>query len=148
MSISELMPVSEPVRRIELFTGHGRRRSWSDDEKASIVAESYAGGESVCAVARRHGLTPQQLFTWRREARRAAEAAVTFAPVVVMPAAMPPRPEPAAPGKERRSPRRPARKRRGAAAIELEAGGVTVRVADGASAEAIAAVIRALKAST
>ena len=148
MSISELMPVSEPVRRIELFTGHGRRRSWSDDEKATILAQSYAGGESVCSVARRHGLTPQQLFTWRREARKAAEAAVTFAPVVVTPAPKMPTVEPASPRKERNPARRPARKRRGAAAIELEAGGVTARVADGASTEAIAAVIRALKAST
>ena len=148
MSISELMEVSEPVRRIELFTDHGRRRTWSEDEKASIVAESFAGGESVCSVARRHGLTPQQLFTWRREARKAAEAAVTFAPVVVTPAPKMPTTEPASPRKERKSARRPARKRRAAAAIELEAGGVTARVADGASAEAIAAVIRALKASS
>lgn len=71
MSISVLMPVSEPVRRLELFTGEGRRRSWSADEKAAIVAESYAEGESVCGVARRHGLTSQQLFTWRRLARKA-----------------------------------------------------------------------------
>jgi transposase len=148
MSISELMPVSEPVRRIELFTGHGRRRSWSDDEKATILAESYAGGESVCSVARRHGLTPQQLFTWRREARRASEAAVTFAPVMIAPARKMAATEPASRRKERKLERRQARKRRATAAIELEAEGVTVRVADGASAEAIAAVIRALKAST
>src|ERR671938_1771425 len=70
MSISEPMHLPEPVRRIELFTGTGRRRSWSANEKAAIVAESYEPGESVCAVARRHGLTPQQLFTWRRIARR------------------------------------------------------------------------------
>lgn len=148
MSISELLPVSEPVRRMELFTGQGRRRSWSDDEKASILAESYAGGESVCSIARRHGLTPQQLFTWRRGARTAAVAAVTFAPVVVAPTPKLPTCESTPPRKERKSARRPARKRRAAAAIELEAGGVTVRVSDGASPEAIAAVIRALKAST
>jgi transposase len=71
MSISELKVMPEPVRRIEVFTGAGRRRNWSSEEKAMIVAESYAGGETVCAVARRHGLTPQQLFTWRRLARQA-----------------------------------------------------------------------------
>src|SRR2546427_2472981 len=36
----------------------------------SIIVESYGAGETVCAVARRHGLTPQQLFAWRRLARR------------------------------------------------------------------------------
>ena len=71
MSDTELLPKSkpEPVRRLEVFTGAGRRRSWSAEQKAEIVAESYESGESVCAVARRHGLTPQQLFGWRRDAR-------------------------------------------------------------------------------
>src|ERR1700730_10228125 len=66
MSISEHKHMPEPVRRIEVFTGAGRRRSWSGEEKAAIVAASYGAGETVCAVARRHGLTPQQLFAWRR----------------------------------------------------------------------------------
>src|SRR5437763_1403601 len=66
MSISEHKHMPEPVRRIEVFTGAGRRRSWSGEEKAAIIAESYGAGETVCAVARRHGLTPQQLFAWRR----------------------------------------------------------------------------------
>jgi len=57
------MPKSEPVRRLEIVTGAGRRRSWSADQKAEIVAESLAGAASVSAVARRHGLTPQQLFS-------------------------------------------------------------------------------------
>jgi transposase len=57
------------VRRIELITGAGRRRRWSSEDKARIVAESLAVGVSVSEVARRHGLSPQQLFGWRREAR-------------------------------------------------------------------------------
>ena len=60
--------VSE-ARRIELITGIGRRRRWSREDKARIVVESLAGGVSVSEVARRHGLSPQQLFGWRREAR-------------------------------------------------------------------------------
>lgn len=73
MSISELTLTSsdgDPVRRFEVFTGSGRRREWSDERKAQIVAESYEPRVTVCAVARRHGLTPQQLFTWRRLARK------------------------------------------------------------------------------
>jgi transposase len=71
MSISEHKHMSErePTRRIEVFTGAGRRRIWSVDQKAAIVAESCVSGASVCEVARRHGLTPQQLFSWRRQAR-------------------------------------------------------------------------------
>src|SRR6266550_4423285 len=56
----------------EVFTGAGRRRKWSDGDKARIVAETVASGDSVCSVARRHGLSPQQLFGWRRQLREAA----------------------------------------------------------------------------
>jgi len=45
MSISEHKHMPEPVRRIEVFTGAGRRRSWSAEEKAAIIAESYSAGE-------------------------------------------------------------------------------------------------------
>src|SRR5262245_2144438 len=67
----------------EVFTGVGRRGRWSAEEKAAIIAESYGAGETVCGVARRHGLTPQQLFTWRRLARHsAAGPAPMFVPAV------------------------------------------------------------------
>ena len=38
------------ARRIEVFTGAGRRREWSPDQKATIIAESYRGEISVCDV--------------------------------------------------------------------------------------------------
>lgn len=57
------------VRRIELITGTGRRRQWSEEEKAHLVIESLKPGANVSEVARRNGLSPQQLFGWRREAR-------------------------------------------------------------------------------
>jgi transposase len=56
------------VRRIEVITGTGRRRRWSSDDKARIVVESLKPGANVSEVARRNGLSPQQLFAWRREA--------------------------------------------------------------------------------
>ncbi|MEQ1882627.1 MAG: transposase, partial [Burkholderiales bacterium] len=59
------------VQRFEVFTGAGKRRDWLPDVKASIVAESYSGLETVCAVARRHGLSSSQLFAWRRQVREA-----------------------------------------------------------------------------
>jgi transposase len=140
MSISEHKHMPEPVRRMEVFTGAGRRRSWSPAEKAAIVAESYGAGETVCTVARRHGLTPQQLFTWRRLARRfVLEPAPMFVPAVVEAS----RPEAVLPVKV---PRR-ARRRSKPNGIELEIAGVEVRVGADAKPRTIEAVIRALKAT-
>src|SRR5260370_12279243 len=61
--------ITEPARRLEVFAGAGRRRSFSDEDKARIVAEIVTSGDSVSGVARRHGLSPQQLFGWRRQMR-------------------------------------------------------------------------------
>ena len=131
-----MMSVTEPARRFEVFTGAGQRRRWAAAEKAQIVAESFSGAESVCAVARRHGLASTQLFAWRKEARdRAAET--SFVPVLLEEAARPA--VVAEPSKKRRR-----RSRDGG--IELEIDGVVVRVSRGAEAKTVAAVIQALKA--
>src|SRR4051812_49794520 len=67
-------------RRIEVITGVGRRRRWTDEEKAWIVAESLDPASTVSAVARRYGLHASQLFVWRQ---RLAAAAAREAPRVV-----------------------------------------------------------------
>jgi transposase len=69
------------------------RRRWSVEAKARIVEESLTPGANVSAVARAHGLSPQQVFAWRRKAirsgaiailpERAVAAAQSFAPVEV-----------------------------------------------------------------
>lgn len=124
MTISEFTLRSrdeEPIRRLEIFTGSGRRREWPPEEKARIVAESYKAGETVCAVERRYGLSPQQLFTWRRAARRPmGEAAIPesmFVPAVVTAAP----PKPAAKHRPQLRKREPARD---AGVIELEIDGI------------------------
>jgi transposase len=33
--------ITEPARRLEVFTGAGRRRSFSDEDKARIVADAF-----------------------------------------------------------------------------------------------------------
>ena len=58
------------ARRLEVITETGRRRWFSKDDKARIVEETLVPGAVVSEIARRHGLTPQQVFTWRRQARR------------------------------------------------------------------------------
>src|SRR6185295_20136541 len=55
--------------------GVERRRRWSYDEKVRLVEETLQAGETVCAVARRHGVAPSLLFTWRRQARLALRQA-------------------------------------------------------------------------
>ena len=138
--------MSEPVRRLELFTGSGRRRTWSPDEKAAIIAESEAPDISISAVARRYGLSTSQLFTWRRLARRAAMVdrhdglhdGLRFVPAVLMPERPEPAPVEAASGRRRRaSPD---------AGIAVELAGAKVHIGAGASEAQIAMVIRALKA--
>ena len=148
MSISQLTLKTsdeEPVRRFEVFTGSGRRREWSDEQKAQIVAESYEPGVKVCSVARRHGLTPQQLFTWRRLTRKPLEAAPDVDVPMFAPAVLDVPTTPAAKGQE--SPRA-ARRKSGSGAIELELGGAVVRIASGTDAATIAAVIQAVKATS
>ena len=44
----------------------GRRRRWSEAEKARIVLESLSEPRLVAATARRYGLSRSLLVTWRR----------------------------------------------------------------------------------
>lgn len=134
--------IREPVRRIEVFTGAGRRRTWSAEDKARIVAESVTSGESVCAVARRHGLSPQQLFGWRRQSRLPAAASTEASAPLFVPATV----EAPVPERALRRRRRTRQEDRSSGIIEVEIGGVTVRVGRGAEAKTVAAVLRALKA--
>ena len=99
------------------------------------------------ATPRPHGLTPQQLFGWRRLARlgpsHSAERPL-LVPVIVTS-------EPEAPRSDELSERPKPRKRRRqseGASIELEIDGVVVRVGRDADAGVIAAVIGALKAAS
>ncbi|MGY4171598.1 IS66-like element accessory protein TnpA [Bradyrhizobium sp. USDA 4529] len=134
--------ITEPVRRLEVFTGAGRRRKWSDEE-ARIVAEIAASGDSVCSVARRHGLSPQQLFGWRRQLREAAGGPseteeIQFVPAVVD--AVLPAP---ALGRERKAVRCKAKADDGI--IEIEVDGITIRAGRCADPTMIASIVQALK---
>jgi len=37
--------ITEPVQWLEVFAGAGRRRKWSVEDKARIVAETVASGD-------------------------------------------------------------------------------------------------------
>ena len=125
-------------RRVEVLTGPGRRRQWSDDEKARIVAETAEAGAKVTDVARRWQVSPQQVFDWRRQARKAlAEAPMSaepsFVPVV---AEAPVLASDAAPATARPAP-----------SIELELAGAVLRVAPGTDTALLTSVLRAIRAS-
>ena len=128
------MPSNLPIdghsfRRVEVLTGTPRRRRWSDDEKAAIVAESQAPGAQASEIALRYGLHRNQIYGWRRDfgsavANAMAEAGAPgpdFVPVV-------------ADGGS------------GAAAIEIEIGSAIVRVRAGVELGLLGKVLRLLKA--
>jgi transposase len=52
----------------EVLSGPERRRRWSSEEKAGVVAEVLLPGATVTEVARRHGISRALLYSWRREA--------------------------------------------------------------------------------
>ena len=125
------------VGRLEVRTDHSGRRSWPAELKGRIVRESMAPGATVNAVARRHGLAPQQLTTWRRLARqgwlalpadRDDDWGTPFAALVVTED-----PPPAGPGSVE-------------GPIEIVAGTVVVRVPATTSAARIAEIAAALDA--
>src|SRR5215467_910025 len=58
--------MSNPTDRAEIITSVQRRRRWTAAEKVRIVEETFEPGMTVSLVARRHGVAPNQLFTWRR----------------------------------------------------------------------------------
>src|ERR1700745_1043678 len=52
--------------RVEIITSVQRRRRWTAPEKVRMVEETFEPGMTVSLVARRRGVAPNQLFTWRR----------------------------------------------------------------------------------
>jgi transposase len=53
--------------RVEIITRGERRRRWTPEQKREIVAESYDRELTPTEVARKHGISSGQLYTWRRE---------------------------------------------------------------------------------
>jgi transposase len=85
--LDHIVDASKPRGRVDIQVGDVRRRKWSDDIKGRIVAESYMPGAVVAEVARRHGISPQHLFGWRKAARAGefslpADETPLFVPVV------------------------------------------------------------------
>jgi transposase len=74
------------VTRLEIVDT-GRRRRWSTEEKLRIVEESYSAPQLVSATARRHGISNQLLFAWRkahREGRFGEDGVGGFVPAMIV----------------------------------------------------------------
>src|ERR1700677_121447 len=68
--------------RMTLITGTERRRRWSAEERAEILAAIEEPGAVVAEVARRLDVCTSLVYKWRREARGGADGC-GFAQVVV-----------------------------------------------------------------
>ena len=119
------------IERLDVLEGPTGRRTWSDREKARIVLESFEPGVKVCDVARRNGMAPQHLSTWRRLARDGK-----------LPMPVPEEPMFAA---VEVAPDQPKTDATVAGVIEIDADGVVVRLPESASAERIAEIAAALR---
>jgi transposase len=80
--------------RVEVITRGERRRSWSAEQKDQIVAESLGPDLTPTEVARKHGISSGQLYTWRQQRLSVQTALVTrvaprFAEVELTPAPSP-----------------------------------------------------------
>jgi transposase len=69
---------ADSYQRVEVITGRRRRRDWSDEEKARILAESADPEANISEVARRNGVSRGLLNVWRRKARLASNEGPQF----------------------------------------------------------------------
>ena len=127
--VDHIVDALAPRGRVEIRSGVGRRRRWSDAEKGRIVAESFTPGAVVSEVARQHEISPQHLSAWRKAARAgqlalpAAETAAMFVPVML-------------------AARKPVAAQPSRPLIAIETGGVVVRAECGVDIDWLAAVRR------
>jgi transposase len=133
----------EIVARVE------RRRKWTIEEKAALIAEVEAEGGKVKLVARRRRISESLLYNWRSAWKAAAAAAVgvsgevEFVPLGIFGAVdeqAPVMPEP-------RLSQRPSESRAGAIEIALPDGS-RVSVDAFVNEKALSRVLRAVKGST
>lgn len=83
----DILTDSRQVARLEIVDT-GRRRRWSDEEKLRIVQESFSAPRLASATARRHGISNQLLFAWRkahREGRLGEGRFCGFVPATIVP---------------------------------------------------------------
>ncbi len=122
----------ESICGYEILVGTAGKRRWPDEVKGQLVAETYVPGVSVNEVARRVGMKPNHLSSWRRLAREGKLVVPDLPGAEFVPAVLEPTP---ASVEEDATPR---------AAVEIIHGGTTIRLDASASSDRIAGIVRAL----
>lgn len=131
--------------RVEVLAGPTGRRSWPEDLKGRIVAETLVAGVTVNEVAARHGLSPNHLSTWRGRARRGELALpVDDVPAFAMLELEAPSGA-AAPSKEPGEEASAGAQPEPTGGIEIVVAGLTVRLPVATSAARIAEIAAALR---
>ncbi|WP_316979221.1 IS66-like element accessory protein TnpA [Shumkonia mesophila] len=74
------------MAQVHILTGPERRRTWSEEQKRTIVAATFAPGALVSHVARQADVHPSLVYRWRRDLRLGPTG---FSEVVVAPASAP-----------------------------------------------------------
>ncbi len=62
-----------------------RRSKWSEAFRQRIVAEAEASDEPMSEVAKRHGLNPKLLYSWRQKLLKDQKATTTGKEVCLLP---------------------------------------------------------------
>jgi transposase len=62
------------LAEVEIIARVERRRKWTAEEKAALLAEVEAEGGKVAVVARRHRISESVLYNWRAALKSAAAA--------------------------------------------------------------------------
>jgi transposase len=142
---------------VEIMARVERRRKWTAQEKAALLAEVEAEGGKVTIVARRHRISESVLYNWRAAWKAAAvmmqaPVAAPFIPLGVLggsshqDAAMLAQPEPGPPEPE--IPRSMRASDNGVGAIEIVLpNGARVSVDAFVDEKALSRVLRAMKSS-
>jgi transposase len=121
------------IQRVEVITGTGGRRRFSDEQKQQLVEEAFQPGVKATEVARRHGMDVSLLYRWRRMMFGRRPRLPGFTPVSVVNTAaseLPPISTPPEIG-----------------TVEIEfAGGTRMRVTGTVSASTLASIVAALTA--
>ncbi|MEO0980657.1 MAG: transposase [Pseudomonadota bacterium] len=107
-------------------------RRWPNEVKGQLVAETYLPGVTVNEVARRVGLKPNHLSSWRRLAREGKLVVPDLPGAEFVPAVL----EPAPPTVDEDA--------KPLAVVEIIHGGTTIRLEASASPDRIADIVRAL----
>lgn len=126
--------IAQSMHRIEVITGEAVRRSHSDGFKGRLVALTLVPDACIADIARAHGIHPQLLYTWRRQAKAGkltlpATDVPDFAPLLIE------EDEPPSPPPVSSAP----------AEVLIETGDVTVRLPGDVDAGRIAGIAAALR---